>query len=352
VLTEVPITMASPDDVATSKAIQQRTGRTFHVATRLLPERVREATYVLYAFFRVADEVVDDPEGKPPDEQRAELARIREAALGRRETDDPVLSAFRSIKDRYDIDDREVEAFMDAMEMDVTVDRYDTYADLEEYLRGSSVAVAYMMLDVMDPEEKERARPHARALGEAFQLTNFLRDVREDIADYGRIYVPKATLSAHGVTEEQIAAFRYDEGFAAAVRSELERTERLYRKGVEGIRFLPADCRFGVLLSAVLYAEHHRAIRGHDYDVLSARRTLTSRRRLWFAAKTWYHYRRTGDPVATFEAVSAVPPEEREGDDSADGELIPNASAGGWGVPGRSVLRAAGAVLRRLGGLV
>jgi phytoene synthase len=343
--------MASPDDVATSKAIQQRTGKTFHVATRLLPRRVREATYVLYAFFRVADEVVDDPGEKPPDGQRAELTRIRDAALGNRETDDPVLSAFRSIKERYGIADREVDAFIDAMEMDVTVDRYDTYADLEEYLRGSSVAVAYMMLAVMDPEEKERARPHAKALGEAFQLTNFLRDVREDIVDYGRIYIPQSTLSEHGVTEEQIASFRFDDDVAAAMRAELERTERLYREGVEGIRHLPADCRFGVLLSAVLYAEHHRQIREHGYDVLSARRTLTTRRRLWLAAKTWIRYKRTGDPVATFESVSAVPPTEH--DDPTPEEMTADANGGSrWAIPGRSALRAAGSLLRRIGGLV
>jgi len=345
--------MVSPDDVATSKAIQQRTGKTFHVATRLLPERVREATYVLYAFFRVADEVVDDPDGKPPDEQRAELARIREAALGEREADDPVLSAFQSIKERYGIPDREVEAFMDAMEMDVTLDRYDTYADLEGYLRGSSVAVAYMMLEVMDPAEKERARPHARALGEAFQLTNFLRDVREDIDDYGRIYLPTSTLSQYGVSEEQIASFRFDEGFAAAMRAELRRTERLYRTGVEGIQYLPEDCRFAVLLSAVLYAEHHRDIREHDYDVLSARRTLTNRRRLRLVAKTWYHYRRTGDPVATFEAVGAVPPADMKAEDAAGGDLTAASNPGrGWGVPGSSAIEAAGSFLRRLGGLV
>jgi phytoene synthase len=344
--------MASPDDIATSKAIQQRTGRTFHVATRLLPQRVREATYVLYAFFRVADEVVDDPGEKAPEEQRAELARIREAALGRRETDDPVLSAFRSIKERYGIADREVNAFMDAMEMDVTVDRYDTYADLEEYLRGSSVAVAYMMLAVMGPDETERARPHAKALGEAFQLTNFLRDVREDVADYGRIYVPQSTRSEHGVTDEQIASFRFDNDVAAAIRAELERTERLYRTGVEGIRYLPEDCRFGVLLSAVLYAEHHRQIRGHGYDVLSARRTLTTRRRLWLAARTWISYTHTGDPVATFETVSAIPATESE-EDPTHGEVTADANGESrWTVPGRSTLRAAGSLLRRIGGLV
>jgi len=341
--------MASPDEVATSKAIQQRTGKTFHVATRLLPERVREATYVLYAFFRVADEVVDDPEGKLPEEQRRELSRIRAAALGERETDDPVLAAFRSIKNRYDIADREVETFMDAMEMDVTTDRYDTYVDLEGYLRGSSVAVAYMMLAVMDPEERERARPHAKALGEAFQLTNFLRDVREDIADYGRIYVPGSTLERHGVSESQIESLRFDEDFAAAMREELARTERLYRTGVEGIRHLPEDCRFAVLLAAVLYAEHHRLIRERGYDVLSERPTLTRRRRLLLAAKTWIQYKRLGDPVATFERVSAVPQSEEgsgQEDASADSE------SGRWPIGGGYAVRVAGSMLRRIGGLV
>ena len=182
-------------------------------------------------------------------------------------------------------------------------------------------------------------------------LTVFPEDVREDIVDYDRIYLPGTTLQEHGVTEEQIASFRFDENVAAAVQDELRRTEQLYREGVEGIKYLPADCRFGVLLSAVLYAEHHRQIRGHEYDVLSARRTLTTRRRLWLAAKTWLYYKRTGDPVATFEAVSAVPPAEAASS-GADKELTPNANSGGWGVPGRSAIRAAGSFLRRLGGWV
>ncbi|MFB6296052.1 MAG: phytoene/squalene synthase family protein [Halobacteriales archaeon] len=344
--------MASPDEIATSKAIQQRTGKTFHVATRLLPGRVREATYVLYAFFRVADEVVDDPEGKPPAEQRRELSRIRAAALGERETDDPVLAAFQSIKEQYDIADREVETFMDAMEMDVTTDRYESYADLEGYLRGSSVAVAYMMLAVMDPEDTERARPHAKALGEAFQLTNFLRDVREDVIDYGRIYLPGSTLERHGVTEEQIESLRFDEDVAAAMREELRRTERLYRTGVEGIRHLPEDCRFAVLLAAVLYAEHHRLIRARGYDVLSERPTLTHRRRLLLAAKTWLQYKRLGDPVATFERVSAVPAEEDEEEAGARGDASADSGSGRFPVGGGYAVRAAGSMLRRIGGLV
>lgn len=86
--------MVTDRQLRRSKTIQQRTGSTFHFATRLLPERVRHPTYVLYAFFRVADEVVDGADDLPPAEQRERLERLRAEALGRRETDDPVLAAF------------------------------------------------------------------------------------------------------------------------------------------------------------------------------------------------------------------------------------------------------------------
>ena len=316
--------MVDRDQLERSRAIQRRTGRTFFFATRLLPERIRHATYVLYAFFRIADDVVDDPDPPPPADQRAALDRIRREALGRAAPTDPVLAAFDELRRRYAIPDREVEAFVAAMERDVDAARYETHAELERYLRGSSVAVAYMMLSVMDPEAPERARPHAKALGEAFQLTNFLRDVREDVLEYGRIYLPRSTLSRHGVTDEQIQRLEFTEGFAAAMRAELARTEALYRRGVDGIRFLPEGCRFPVLLAAVLYVDHHRLIRSQGYDVLSARPTLGLSRRLELLVRTWWHWRRTGGPRETFEAVSAVAPPgadfERGADAPDDGE--------------------------------
>ena len=101
--------MVEDTQLAESKSIHRQTGKTFYFATRLLPQRVRRATYVLYAFFRVADEVVDDPGGASPEEQRERLVEIREAALGHRETDDPVLSAFSEVREEYGIPDEEVE---------------------------------------------------------------------------------------------------------------------------------------------------------------------------------------------------------------------------------------------------
>jgi phytoene synthase len=157
------------------------------------------------------------------------------------------------------------------------------------------------------PEDDARARPHARALGEAFQLTNFVRDVREDIRDRGRVYLPQTTLDRHGVTDEQIARAEFDENARAAVQAEMRRAEGLYREGVAGIKFLPRDCQFAVLLAAVLYADHHRAIRRHDYDVFSATPQLSTRRKLSLVARTRAYWAFSKDPEAVFGRVSAVP---------------------------------------------
>ncbi|WP_129113032.1 phytoene/squalene synthase family protein [Halegenticoccus tardaugens] len=298
--------MVKNEQIAKSKAIQQRTGRTFHFATRLLPERVRRATYVLYAFFRIADEVVDNENRETPARQRAELERLRAEALGEREASDPVLSALAEMRERHGIAEEDVNVFVDAMETDIEKDRYETYDELEAYMDGSAAAVGRMMTAVMDPEEPEKALPYATALGEAFQMTNFLRDVREDVVERDRIYLPGTTLAEHGVTEAQIRRFEMDDRFAAVVQSELARTEGLYKRGVAGIKYLPADCQFAVLLAAVLYAEHHRLIRERDYDVLSATPQLGRLRTLRLFVRTRWRWAWNKDPEAVFRRVSTV----------------------------------------------
>lgn len=299
--------MVERDHVARSKAIHRRTGRTFYYATRLLPNRVREATYVLYAFFRVADEVVDDADGTPPDDQRRELESLREQALGRAEPEGPVLEAFQAIKERHGIRDADVEAFIDAMLTDVERRRYETYEELESYMNGSAAAVGRMMTAVMDPDDPETALSHATALGEAFQLTNFVRDVREDVVERDRIYLPQTTLEREGVTNERIERFEMDERVASVIRTELARAESLYRDGVAGIKYLPSDCQLPVLLAAVLYADHHRLIRKHDYDVLNNEVELSTTRKLWLVVRVRWHWQWNGDPEEVFRRVSAVP---------------------------------------------
>ena len=298
--------MVDDEQLSRSRAIHRRTGRTFYYATRLLPERVRHATYVLYAFFRVADEVVDDAEGVDPEEQRRQLEEIRRAALTG-DTDDPVLSAFAELRAEYDIPGEEVDVFIDAMGTDIEKSRYRTYSEVEAYMRGSAAAVGVMMTYVMRPDDPEEAIPAARRLGEAFQMSNFIRDVREDIVERDRIYLPLETLESRGVTAEQVERLEYDEAFAAAIRDELQRTEALYREGVAGINLLPRDCQLPVLTAAVLYADHHRLVRERDCDVLAETPSLSTLRKIRLVIETRWRWFWTKDPEAVFATVSDVP---------------------------------------------
>lgn len=300
--------MSAPrSQLATAKAIQRRTGRTFNVATGLLPDRARAPAHVLYAFFRVADEIVDDPDPTSIADQKRDLETIRAQALDEREPTGDVMQAFADVRDEFDLDCTEIDVFLDAMAMDLEQKRYETSEDLSEYLRGSSVAVANLLLDVFATEVDPEARPHATALAEALQLTNFLRDVREDVRQYDRIYLPLETLRRHDVTVEEIESLSFSDTVALAIEEELERTEDLYREGVAGIHYLPEDVQFGVLLAAILYAEHHRLIRQQGYDTLSRRPSLSATRRLALSFRAWLHWQLSNDPQDIFEAVSALP---------------------------------------------
>lgn len=321
--TEPLANVVNDEQVSRSRAIHRRTGNTFYYATRLLPARVRDEVYVLYGFVRLADEVVDG-EGYPtPAAQRDRLAVMRAAALGERPADEPVVAAFADLRREAAIPTREVDAFMDAMVADVDTDRYPTYDDVAGYVRGSAVAVGHMLSAVFGVEDREAARPHAAALGEALQLTNFLRDVSEDYRGLGRIYLPGTTLDEYGVTEADFERETAPERLRAAVRRELHRAENRYREGVAGIEYLPADTRFPVLLAATLYAEHHRLLRRADFDVLGGDLSLSRRRKVAVVARTGWHWRRLRDPVAAFERASAIPGTDADGSRSGEPRSVP-----------------------------
>jgi phytoene synthase len=305
------------------KTIHKQTGQTFYYATRLLPDRIRTPTYALYGFFRIADEVVDGEAELSPQQQRERLERVRAAALGEGEVDEPVVKAFSEIREQYGIPDEEVDAFIDAMATDIDTERYETYEELVEYMRGSAAAVGHMMSALMEPDDPEKAHPHASALGEAFQLTNFLRDVREDIRDLDRVYLPMETLRKHDVTIDQLREGEVTPGFRQAVQAELRRTEQLYREGVAGIEYLPADCQFPVVLAATLYAEHHRLIRRQNFDVLSSRPSLSTPRKLMVVARTWWNWRRFEDPVTVFRRVSPIPERDESSIEAGEPTRVP-----------------------------
>ena len=299
--------MVADVQLARSKKIHRRTGPTFYLATKLLPKRVREATYILYGFFRIADEIVDDPsEQLSPAEQHEELEQLQAAALGA-STDAPVVAAFSDLREEYRIPASEVEAFIGAMQADIERSRYETYEELAEYMRGSAAAVGVMMTAIMRPPELELSLPHAKRLGEAFQLTNFLRDVKEDAEELDRVYLPISTLERYGGTERDVRAGNPTAGVRNAIAHELYRAEELYRQGVAGIRYLPTDCQLPILTAAVLYADHHRLIRRSGFDTVTQRPSLRLSRKLQQVVRTRWHWSRAGTPSDVFERASAVP---------------------------------------------
>ena len=147
------------EKVKLSRAIQKRTGRTFYFATLFLPKRVRKRTHVLYAFFRICDEVVDDYNAKGgAEEKRHELDALVEQALGREETQDPVVDAFSEVRENHDIPDKEVIEFVEAMKTDITKSSYEDFEELRGYMRGSAAAVGNMMTCIPAPRNFAQAR--------------------------------------------------------------------------------------------------------------------------------------------------------------------------------------------------
>jgi 15-cis-phytoene synthase len=200
-------------------AVAARHGKSYHLATRLLTPDRRPAVHALYAAARTADDLVDlpgaDPAGDLADWSRAALAEL-EAGW----SDDPVRLVLVDTYRRYDIPVEHLVDFLAAMTSDLDVDSYPDMTALDRYMWGSASVIGLQVLPVLGTAPgvaREEAAPHAIALGEAFQLTNFLRDVAEDI-DRGRVYLPADLMAAHGVTREQLAEKRHDERFAALMR--------------------------------------------------------------------------------------------------------------------------------------
>ncbi|SER28603.1 MULTISPECIES: phytoene/squalene synthase family protein [Lentzea] len=261
-------------------------GRTYYLATRLLGAEQRPAVHALYGFARWVDDVVDDVHSGI-DEKVAELGAIDarlQAALAAGATDDPVLAALIDTVHRYDIPVQHFQDFMASMRMDLTVTDYPTYADLDRYVHGSAAVIGLQVLPVLGTSvPREEAEPAAAALGVAFQLTNFIRDVGEDL-DRGRVYLPADELAEFGVDRERLlharAAGHADQQVRAALRDQVRRAREHYDRAWPGIGMLAPRSRPCVLTAYRLYGRILDLVEGADCDVLSRRVVVSNGRRL------------------------------------------------------------------------
>lgn len=254
----------------TCRQLNRKHGTTYYWSTFVLPKEKQPFVHALYGFCRYADEIVDDLSSTASVPQKAEqLAAFGDqffVDLDRGASEHPVLAAVVDTVRRNDIDSGCFQRFLRSMTMDLTVESYETYADLELYMDGSAAVIGEMMLPVLEPIRPE-ALTHARDLGNAFQLTNFLRDINEDL-DRHRQYVPQEDLRTFGV---DLTARTCTPAFVELMKFEIARCHELYRSADIGLSMLPEVSRRCIGSARVLYARILDKIVENDYDVFTQR---------------------------------------------------------------------------------
>ncbi|WP_399881854.1 phytoene/squalene synthase family protein [Streptomyces sp. BBFR51] len=279
------------------RELNARHGKTYFLATRLLPVEHRSAVHALYGFARWADDIVDDLERREAPCERDRLLKCLEGdlayALRSGGGDEPVVRAVADTAARYGIDHALFADFLTSMRDDLRVTDYPTYAELRAYMHGSAAVIGLQMLPVLGTVvPREEAAPHAAALGVAFQLTNFLRDVGEDL-DRGRVYLPADLLAAHGVDRELLewsrGTGRRDPRIRAALVAAEAMTRGVYREAEPGIAMLDPRVRPCIRTAFTLYGGILDAIAEQGYAVLHRRAVVSRRRRAASAAAGVVH---------------------------------------------------------------
>ena len=248
------------------EAVTAVNSRSFHLASGLLTPDKRRAARALYAFCRTSDDIVDRMEG----DETARLAQWRMRATREHPpTDDPVAVAWADARLRYDIPLRYAEQLIEGVARDFGQTRYATFSDLTEYCYGVASTVGLMSMHIIGFSGPE-AIPSAIKLGVALQMTNILRDVGDDWR-LGRVYLPQDELTAHGLSEDDLAAGVVTDRWRAFMRFQLDRNRRLYAEAMPGISMLNSDGRFAIAAAADLYRGILNAIEANDYDVFTRR---------------------------------------------------------------------------------
>lgn len=278
---------AVPDDIASCQTILARGSKSFAAASHLLPARIRGDVAAVYAFCRVADDVVDRA-GTGPGTLRAEdavasLSARLDAMYARRPAPDPVDRALAAVIARYGLPRNVWDALLEGFVWDVSGRKYETLSDVRAYgVRVASTVGVLMTLLMGDARRPVLAR--ACDLGVAMQLTNIARDVGEDARE-GRLYLPRAWFRELGLGAEEWLARPRDRGeIREMTRRLLVEAEHLYARADAGIADLPRDARVAIRAARLIYAEIGEAVAAAGYDSVSRRAFTSPQRKLWLLA--------------------------------------------------------------------
>jgi 15-cis-phytoene synthase len=270
------------------RQLHARHGRTYYLATLLLPRWKRRHVHALYGFTRYADEIVDDLDSTLDGPGQAAALRAWGerffAGLRGAPVEDPVLPAVLHTVRAFDLDVDDFGKFLDSMAMDLTVDGYATYRDLCGYMEGSAAVIGTMMTPILEATDPPAARERARQLGLAFQLTNFIRDLAED-SRRGRVYLPAEDLDRFGVRRADLAAGQASPAVRDLIAFEVTRARAHYRAAEPGIDLLAPSSRPCIRVAFELYGGILGEVERAGYQVLDRRVAVPRRRRLGVAGR-------------------------------------------------------------------
>ena len=264
-------------------------GKTYYLATLLLPKAKRPFVHALYGFARYADEIVDDLASTLSDKQKAaELKTWGDgvlAGLKSGDSNDQVGRALIDTVKRFNIPHEHFVAFLHSMTMDLTVTEYANYEALMEYVYGSAAVIGLEMVPILGALSPGAYKP-AEKLGVAFQLANFIRDVGEDL-DRGRVYLPQDELVQFGVDREMLEARKLTPEITAALKFQIERVRQLQREATPGILQLEPASRPCIEAASELYCGIVDEVEAIGYDIFNKRAKTSTARRMRVASKAY-----------------------------------------------------------------
>jgi phytoene synthase len=278
-----------------ARSITRDASKSFYLSTLLLPGPKRRAIQALYAFLRTADNIVDEGGDGA---MSAALERWRvQSRRPASEQAHPVLFAWADTRERYGVPQALAEELIDGVTLDLTVRRYNTFAELEQYGYCVASTVGLMSTHILGTVDGRaatlnEARPYATKLGLAMQLTNILRDVGED-ARAGRVYLPQDELRAAGYSEAELLAGALTPAFRDLLAAQIARANALYDASLPGITLLHADSQFAVAMATATYRGILSKIAANEYDVFAHRAQLTHREKIALLPSAWRHRHRS-----------------------------------------------------------
>ncbi|CAB4607936.1 MAG: phytoene/squalene synthase family protein [Actinobacteria bacterium] len=279
---------------AECKKLNAQHGKTYYLATLLLPPEKRPFVHALYGFARYADEIVDDLASTlTEDEKSLALHKWGQGVLSdikEGKSHDHIGAALVDTVNRFAIPINYFEAFLKSMTMDLTVTEYHTYEDLMEYVYGSAAVIGLQMVPILGALSPD-AYIAAEKLGIAFQLANFIRDVGEDL-DRGRVYLPITELQAHGVTREMLEERVLTPQIKSALKFQIARVRDLQEQATPGIKLLSPESRACIEAASELYCGIVDEVEKIDYQIFRKRAKTSTRRRIKVALPAYLRARR------------------------------------------------------------